>query len=144
MALTPEQRKALTERITTKFVIADSGCWEWVAAKYQTGYGALYRNGGTRFAHRIIYEILVGEIPLELQLDHLCRNRLCVNPAHLEPVTCAENLRRGIGQLPHTHCRRGHPMTADNLIWDTPKIRRCRACSQARNAAAYRRKNAHA
>jgi hypothetical protein len=79
------------------------GCWEWLAAKERTGYGTFFCRHvigrGTAIperAHRVAYELLVGPIQAGLTLDHLCRNRGCVNPAHLEPVTRGENVRRGV------------------------------------------------
>lgn len=71
------------------------GCWEWTGTKNQFGYGRLCRDGRRVVAHRWLYERLRGAVPAGLQMDHLCRNRSCVNPDHLEPVTQRENLRRG-------------------------------------------------
>jgi len=72
-----------------------SGCWPWLAGINQYGYGILWHGGRNQMAHRIAYELLVGPIPSGLTIDHLCRNRRCVNPAHMEPVTREENSRRG-------------------------------------------------
>lgn len=75
---------------------ADTGCWEWQKAIREcNGYGICARNGKTDYAHRFSYETFVGPIPEGLELDHLCRNRKCVNPYHLEPVTHTVNMRRG-------------------------------------------------
>lgn len=70
-------------------------CWPWQKARQSAGYGVISRpDGSTGLAHRVIYEFLVGPVPKELDLDHLCRNKPCCNPAHLEPVTRGENNRR--------------------------------------------------
>ena len=84
-------------------------------------------------AHRVAYGYLVGDIADGLTLDHLCRNRRCINPAHLEPVSAAENTRRGIRwQLAKTHCPQGHPYAGENLITYPDGSRRaCRACVNA-------------
>ncbi len=71
-----------------------TGCWHWTGAKTDKGYGRFYLNGN-KHAHRISYELLIGPIPNGLVIDHLCRNPSCVNPAHLEPVTHVENVKRG-------------------------------------------------
>ena len=72
-------------------------CWEWVGCTNRNGYGRVWRNRRTVMVHRLVYEATYGDIPAGLVLDHLCRNRRCVNPAHLEPVTVRTNTLRGIG-----------------------------------------------
>ncbi len=82
------------------------GCWLWPRSTNGDGYGKLYVGKKLILAHRYAFELLVGPIPEGMTLDHLCRNRLCVRPSHLEPVTIAENLRRG-------HEARGHRRRPD-------------------------------
>jgi hypothetical protein len=104
----------LGERFWSKVRKTDD-CWLWTAG-LNGGYGVYTIGGRPRPAHRLAYEELVGPVPDGLQLDHLCRVRRCVNPAHLEPVTSKENTRRGTAvdviaerQRSKTHCPRGHP-----------------------------------
>lgn len=80
---------------TPEYVTDARGCWVWQWAKDANGYGKKRHDGHMRMAHRVYYELRHGPIPDDLPLDHLCRNPSCVNPDHLEPVTNAENLRRG-------------------------------------------------
>ncbi len=93
-----------------KPLLVNTGCWVWIGKRGSHGYGLA--SNPTRPAHRVIYEMVSGQIPAGLQLDHLCRNRWCVNPSHLEPVTAKENLRRGMGStgigFRSTTCIRGH------------------------------------
>lgn len=116
-------------------------CWPWLGCKNGSGYGDLYIDGRTRRAHRFAYELLVGPIPSGLTLDHLCRTRHCVNPAHLEPVTNKENLMRGVSfsalNAKKTHCKRGHEFTPENTVRPRDGRRRCRTCLNDRQRAKY-------
>lgn len=104
-------------------------CWEWTATVEGTGYGRVWFDGKNEYAHRHVYEQLVGPIPPGMQLDHLCRNRSCCNPDHLEIVTHAENVRRGVSANgTKTHCVRGHSFTRENTRHTTRGRRVCRAC----------------
>lgn len=112
----------------------DSGCWVWVAGKSPLGYGRFGVGSNTYLAHRIVYEALVGPVPDGLELDHLCRNPSCVNPGHLEPVTHAENMRRG-ANANKTHCPNGHEYTPENTHIRSSGWRQCRACHREQELA---------
>ena len=108
----------------------NTGCWLWMRGADSRGYGVINRRGLETYAHRVAYTFLVGPIPQGLELDHLCRTPICVNPSHLEPVTHLENMRRG-SIATRTHCKRGHPLFGDNLALypgKTPSKRCCRTC----------------
>lgn len=104
-------------------------CWIWTGCLTHDGYGRFWFANKTVLAHRFAYEHLVGPIPNDLTCDHLCRNRACVNPAHIELVTVKENTRRGSGNYGKTHCIRGHEFTPENTYTNRNK-RQCRKCQK--------------
>lgn len=129
-------------------------CWIWQACLTSRGYGRFNvgASGGCRivFAHRFSYELLVGPIPKGLELDHVCRNKSCVNPRHLKPVTHRQNLTApgsqvgipsGQLKLSKTHCPSGHELSGDNVRLDKNGHRKCKTCLRDRNRNWYRQKN---
>ena len=126
----------------------DDECWRWLAAIGQPdGYGRFAIGSRTYLAHRVAYTISRGPITDEMQLDHLCRHHECVNPAHLEEVSHAENVRRGSAglviaehQRSKTHCPQGHPYDGENTYFakrsgranPERQCRRCRAAASRR------------
>jgi hypothetical protein len=122
------------ERYWSKVSRGD-GCWLWIAATSTGGYGRIQWGGRVLQAHRVSYELLVGPIPEGLELDHLCRNRACVNPTHLEPVTTRVNLLRGEGMSARharaTACPKGHDLSGDNVRIRPTGGRQCVACLRA-------------
>jgi hypothetical protein len=113
-----------------------SRCWTWEAHKTRGGYGqfGIY-SGQMVSSHRLAYELEVGVIPDGLDLDHLCRNRSCVNPNHLEPVSEKENALRGIGPTAvnarKTHCPRGHHYDGYEVEASGASRRFCTVCRKA-------------
>lgn len=140
--------RSVMDRLTTKFVphptesFGGHPCWEWKGAR-SDGYGGINIDGHHRGAHRVMYQQLVGEIPAGLTTDHLCRNRWCVNPSHIEPVTRGENVLRGVGMSSinraKTQCHRGHAFDEKNTYIERGRYRQCRRCHADREAARKRR-----
>lgn len=128
-------------------VNAKSGCWEWQAFLTPKGYGQFSVKGRMVRAHRFAYEWMVGPITEGMELDHLCRNRRCVNPDHLEPVTHRENVLRGdlvaatkkrFADM--THCGRGHALSGANVYVRRNGKGECRECRRIRRRAARLRR----
>lgn len=124
-----------------------TACWVWQKSRYPNGYGQYTKRDGHRgLAHRAYYELLCGEVPDGMELDHLCRNRACVNPDHLEPVSGSENRRRGAGfsgrNARKTHCKAGHPLAGENLYVDPRGRRQCRTCRREASKLAMGRYSA--
>lgn len=140
---------AMRDRLLSKVAVNPvTNCWEWTGYKINSGYGRLWdpKTKKKQLAHRMAYESMIGPIPDGLQLDHLCRNRACINPAHLEPVTKWENTRRSpvhwaAKNAKKTHCPHGHEYTPKNTRIETKadgrRSRKCRACGLLKDARRY-------
>jgi len=117
----------------------DDGRWEWKGWKDKAGYGVV-----TVMAHRLAYMLTTGAIGKGLALDHLCRERDCVNPAHLDPVPNTVNIMRGVGfgakNAAKTACHKGHPFDEANTGFWKNGGRYCRICKRASSRAFARRK----
>lgn len=126
----------------------NSGCWLWLGTLDQNGYGTCrhqaIRLAGltTTNAHRVSFILSGGVIPPGHELDHLCRVRCCINPAHLEAVTHAENMRRGMSTqrvreyfATRTHCKRGHALIGDNIFLRADGRRQCQECRRMTSRA---------
>lgn len=135
-------RDSDVDRFLAKIEKQENGCWEWTATHNNQGYGQFRIGNFTAKAHRISYMMFVGPIPDGLELDHLCRNRSCVSPEHLEPVTSQENtLRSPIAvaaiNAAKTHCLNGHEFTPENTYMQGKHLqnRGCRECQRNRQRA---------
>lgn len=134
------KKPSVWERFWRCVDIEPGGCWIWKAGKSRRGYGKFWHNDYTWLVYKWAFENLVGPVPKGLTLDHLCRNRLCVNPAHLEPVSAVENVMRGTGitavNAKKTHCSKGHPFSGYNVAFNKDGSRRCRECARLHAAKA--------
>ncbi|MBA4019174.1 MAG: HNH endonuclease [Pirellula sp.] len=138
------------KRFWSKVEKIEGGCWIWTAGKVAGGYGHItFRRDGKQvdqLAHRLAYQLLVGPIPEGLEIDHLCRNRACVNPEHMEAVTSRVNTLRGntraAANLAKTHCHRGHELNEANVYRgkNAPNQRICRECNRIKCRKYYRSK----
>jgi hypothetical protein len=115
----------------SRYADMSGDCWIWQRYISKDGYGRLWYKGQKYVAHKLVYELVFGKVPDGLTLDHLCRNRSCVNPFHLEPVTRGENVLRGdtlpAKNVAKTCCPLGHPLSGANLV-TISGARRCRIC----------------
>ena len=129
-----DMRTRIRRRSTERDCGYTSPCWISDRAAYGKGYTKMAYNGTIVGTHRVAYEVFVAPIPEGMQIDHLCRQRACCNPAHLEPVTCRDNLLRGdtviAREVATTHCPRGHAYDEANTYVrpDGQSKRGCRAC----------------
>lgn len=134
---TPLDLSELRDRLLAKVTKKD--CWHWNGA-LNKGYGKISVNNKAKEAHRIAYELFVGQIPEGMVIDHLCRNTRCVNPEHLEPVSHSENVRRGNSGkywAEKTHCPQEHEYTESNTYIDRKGSRNCRECKNMRRRKDY-------
>jgi hypothetical protein len=130
---TPTAQESLRERFDAK-VQRTSECWLWTGAKTDQDYGTIGLLGRTCYAHRLAHERYKGPIPAGWDVDHLCHERACVNPDHLEAVPHGENVRRGDLVARKTHCAQGHPWTEEHIyVRPGNGHRMCGTCSSERS-----------
>lgn len=121
------------ERLLTRIQLNSNGCWDWLGYKNKRiRYGQLTYDKKNHSVHVVSYELFKGKKPVNTHIDHLCRNRSCLNPDHLECVTPRENILRGDGlasiNSKKTHCLKGHEYSGENLFFYRKNSRGCRQC----------------
>lgn len=135
-------RRPAVDRFMEKVDKRPNGCWVWVAAIKSGGYGGFGVGSKVVRAHRFAYEHFKGPVPDGLEIDHLCRNRACVNPDHLEAVDRRVNVLRGVSPAAvnavKTHCVHGHEFTPENTYIEGAGKRKCRTCIDARRPRSVR------
>lgn len=114
--------------LSSRAIEDENGCWIWQGYIANVGYGRLYLEGQYAYAHRLSYEQAHGQIPDELEIDHTCSNKRCINPAHLEAVTHAENVRRWAERTRRDTCPAGHAYDEANTYISREGYRRCKRC----------------
>jgi hypothetical protein len=134
----PESVQQLQDRFWPKVDQTDS-CWVWQGSYTNQGYGTIRTNRKANLAHRLAYIWCVGPIPDGLTIDHLCRNRGCVRPDHLEPVTAAENVQRGAKSRWSPKCPHGH-LRSDHEVTSRSGKKRCKTCERERSQTNRRTK----
>lgn len=147
MATAPE---SLLERIRARVIVTASACWEWQGSTNGNGYGEIRIKQRKHYVHRLTVELTRGPIADGMDIDHLCRNRSCCNPDHLEVVTRHVNIMRGDNPdfqrrrfAAITHCPQSHPYDAANTYVTKAGTRQCKACTRARNKARRQRQRAN-
>jgi hypothetical protein len=119
----------------------NTGCWLWDGTRNGAGYGVTFKVGTSKLAHRVLYELMREPVPTGLDLDHICRNRGCVNPWHLEAITHRENILRGTApaalHAKKTHCPKGHEYAPENTRLYRGS-RYCKACTRNGRGSAWR------
>lgn len=145
--LTEEEMQRLMGRVRK----SKNGCWLWTGAGYRGGYGRIGLRGRVWMVHRVVYEHFLRHVEEDEVIDHLCRKPRCCNPEHLEAVKDAVNILRGaiprgrkhyLGK--RTHCKHGHPLSGDNLVWEECRGRPrrvCRTCRNRRKRKRWRQRN---
>lgn len=131
MTFTDEDLKRLKERFLAKTEKTE-GCWLWHGATGSNGYGQMQFGPRKQQAHRISYQLFVGEIPANLTLDHICRRRNCVNPYHVRPMTMIENSRIGNRFTALPSCHKGHIYIPENTkLYRGYRV--CRRCKREKD-----------